>query len=232
MRVRKSSATSETMRPIISIAKTVGRRYSLFARSAGVSSRLPSFASGRIRRRSIPMTFSFWKTNISLFIALTFSVLPVLLAAQEPEDNHPVGFTAASLCGNYGAIATYGANVARALAFEVMDGHGKITAGSAVVNQPGPNNTRSLSTIGISGTYTINADGMGKMNLTIELPGGSTASVTEDFVVTKSKVVDGVAIATEIQDAQEVPSAVIDDTSLVTHTYTLRGSPHSCSSGR
>ena len=70
---------------------------------------------------------------------------------------------------------------------------------------------------------------MGSMNLTIALPGGATANVTEDFVITKSKSVDGVAIATEIQDAQEVPSAVIDDSSLVFHAYTLRGTPRACS---
>ena len=38
-------------------------------------------------------------------------------------------------------------------------------------------------------------------------------------------MVDGVQIATEIQDAQEVPSAVIDESSLVVHAYTLRGTP-------
>jgi hypothetical protein len=70
---------------------------------------------------------------------------------------------------------------------------------------------------------------MGTMSLTIALPGGTTANVTEDFVITKSKMVDGLAIATEIQDAQEVPSAVIDDSSLVIHTYTLRGTPRACS---
>lgn len=178
------------------------------------------------------MRFLFRKTLRSVAMALTLLTVPLFMGAQQREDSSAVGFTVASLCGNYGAIATYGANVARALGFEAMDGHGKITAGSAVVNQPGPNNTRTLTTIGISGTYTIDAEGMGRMNLTIELPGGATANVVEDFVVTKSKIVDDVAIATEIQDAQEVPSAVIDDTSLVTHGYTLRGAPHSCSRSR
>lgn len=47
--------------------------------------------------------------------------------------------------------------------------------------------------------------------------------------MTRSKIVDGVVIATEIHDAQEVPSAVIADSSLVIHTYTLRGTARSCS---
>ena len=173
------------------------------------------------------------KTHRCALIVLAMALASVsALAQQERDDSSPQAhFSTASLCGNYGAIATYGANVARALGFEAMDGHGKIT-GSAIVNQPGANNTRTLTSIGITGTYTINAEGMGTMSLTIALPGGATANVTEDFVVTRSKVVDGVAIATEIQDAQEVPSAVIDDASLVLHSYTLRGSPRSCSSGK
>jgi hypothetical protein len=113
-----------------------------------------------------------------------------------------------------------------------MDGRGKLT-GSAIVNQPGPNDTtRSIVSIGLDGTYTVNPDGSGTMLLTITLPGGATASVTEDFIITKSKMVDGVQIATAIQDAQEVPSAVIDESSLVVHAYTLRGTPRSCSTGR
>lgn len=175
------------------------------------------------------MQFFSPKTCQAAVIALVFAALPLTSTSQQRDGgNGTVKFTTASLCGNYGAIATYGANVARALGFEAMDGHGQITAGSAVVNQPGPNNTRTLSNIGISGTYTINAEGIGTMNLTIALPNGSTANVTEDFVVTRSKTVDGVAVATEIQDAQEVPSAVIDDSSLVIHSYTLRGTPKTC----
>src|SRR6516164_3118089 len=128
--------------------------------------------------------FSRMKQGVLIVLLATFVTT---VPAQEREDKKAnVKFTTASLCGDYGAIATYGPNVARALGFEVMDGHGKITAGSALVNQPGPNDTRSLSTIGISGTYTINAEGMGTMNLTIALPNGSSANVTEDFVVTRS----------------------------------------------
>lgn len=178
------------------------------------------------------MQFSFRNAQWTVLIALALAVVPMSVSAQQERENNnaPVRFSTASLCGNYGAIATYGANVARALGFEVMDGHGNIT-GAAIVNQPGSNTTRSVTSIGISGTYTINAQGMGTMNLTIALPGGGTANVAEDFVVTRSKVVDGVVIATEIQDAQEVPSAVIDDSSLVIHSYTLRGTPKACVGG-
>jgi hypothetical protein len=153
------------------------------------------------------------------------------LQAQERGSVPKNQFSPASVCGDYGAIATYGPNIARALAFEVMDGHGNLR-GAATVNQPGPNNTtRSISKIGISGTYTVDENGMGRMDLTIALPGGGSASVTEDFVITKTKMINGVLIATEMEDAQEVPSAVIDDSSLVIHTYTLRRVLKSCVSG-
>jgi hypothetical protein len=180
----------------------------------------------------IPMKLSSRRMCQRAFACIVFAALPAVLPAQQEQDNSrsQVRYSTASLCGNYGVVATYGANVARALAFEAMDGHGKIT-GSAIVNQPGPNNTRSITSIGISGNYTINGDGIGTMDLVIALPGGATANVTEDFVVTRSKVVFGIAIATEIQDAQEVPSAVIDDSSLVVHAYTLRGTPRTCSAG-
>jgi len=136
-------------------------------------------------------------------------------------------YSAASICGDYSAIATYGANIARALGHETFDGKGNLT-GAAVANQPGDNSTRTLTPIGIGGSYSVNADGSGKMVLTITLPGGATANVTEDFVITKTKVVEGVLIATEIEDAQETPSAVIDDTSLVIHSYALRSISKSC----
>jgi hypothetical protein len=141
-------------------------------------------------------------------------------------------YSVASVCGDYSAVATYGPNIARALGFEVMDGHGNIR-GAATVNQPGSDNsTRSITRIGISGTYTVGADGSGKMDLSIALPGGGSASVSEDFVITKTKTINGVLIATEIEDMQEVPSAVIDDSSLVIHRYTLRRVLKSCISGR
>lgn len=170
----------------------------------------------------ISFRFSIWM--------LTAVVSVMLCQNAKAQDGRRVDqrFSLATVCGDYGAIATYGANIARALGYEVMDGHGGIT-GAATANQPGPNSTtRSISKIGISGTYTVDETGSGVMNLVIALPGGGTASVTEDFVITKTKMVDGVLIATEIQDMQEVPSAVIDDSSLVIHTYTLRRLPKSC----
>jgi hypothetical protein len=166
-----------------------------------------------------------------VLLLVPFGLLSKLVSAQDDRDavSSNVKYSFATVCGNYGAIAVYGANIARALGNETLDGKGNVT-GAAFVNQPGPAGTRTIVNIGIGGTYTVNPDGSGKMVLTITLPDGTTSGVTEDFVITKVKMIDGVAIASEIQDAQEVPSAVIEDSSLVYHTYTLRSVPKSCRS--
>jgi hypothetical protein len=164
-----------------------------------------------------------WATALAM--PLLASIPNVALA--EP---HNPKYTLASLCGDYGAVVTYGANIAAGFGHEQYDGRGNAT-GSALANQPGPDGTRTIARFGISGTYTVNKDGSGVRNLTITLPGGGTTNVTEDFVITKSEVIDGVAIATEIADAQREASAVIDDQSLVRHTLTLRGKPRSGACG-
>ena len=167
------------------------------------------------------------KSSAILLLAIgSISTHPINAQFQDPAHQQNK-YTLASFCGDYGIVATYGANVARALGSQKVDGRGAFS-GAALVNQPGPNNTRTITNIGISGTYTMNSDGTGIMTVLVTLPGGGTATVKEDFVITKSKVVDGVAIATEVQDAQQVPSAVIDNTSLIYHTYTLRGAPKPC----
>jgi len=53
-------------------------------------------------------------------------------------------------------------------------------------------------------------------------------NVTEDFVITKTRTVNGTALASEIQDAQEVPSVILSTPTLAFHTYTLRSAPKSC----
>jgi len=174
------------------------------------------------------------KRNVYRWAAavLTVGLLAALCTPALADDDHGSKhkYTLASLCGNYAAVVTYGANIAAGLGFEQYDGQGNAT-GSALINQPGANHTRVLVNIGISGTYVVEKDGTGVRNLTITLPGGATAEVNEDFVITKAKVIDGIAIATEIFDVQRQPSAVIEDQSMVTHTLTLRTRPESCVSG-
>src|SRR5689334_12856200 len=81
----------------------------------------PVQISPRCRRTvsmEVVMKGMFPKMYRSALVALSFAVLPVFLPAQGHDENSaPVRYSTASLCGNYGAIATYGANVARALGF-------------------------------------------------------------------------------------------------------------------
>jgi len=172
--------------------------------------------------------------NARKSVVMAVGAVAALVCTASAQDEHEQlhrssVYSAAAICGDYSAIAIYGANIARALGHETFDGKGKLT-GAALANQPGPNQTRTLTSIGINGTYSVNADGSGKEQLTITLPGGATADVTEDFVITRTKMIDGVLIATEFEDMQETPSAVIDDSSLVIHSYSLRSVPKSCTS--
>ena len=162
------------------------------------------------------------RRNLSGVAAALLVFSSVALAQDEGRQ-----YTLSSLCGDYGAVVTYGANVAAGFGHEKYDGQGNAT-GSALANQPGANGTRTITSFGISGTYTVNKDGSGIRTLTIALPGGSTAQVIEDFVITKAEVINGIALATEIADAQREPSAVIDDQSLVRHILTLRSKPSVC----
>ena len=142
-------------------------------------------------------------------------------SGQEEWSDDSRGYTLASFRGNFGVTATYGANIAAALGTQTFDGHGNLK-GSAIVNQPAANGARIVVNISFTGTYTVNRDGTGVMSLTITLPNGTTANATEDFVVTKGKLRQGMPIATEIVDAQEQPSTVIPGGVFVTHTYTRR----------
>jgi hypothetical protein len=160
----------------------------------------------------------------------TVSQLSAAQADHNEMDAH-IKYDLGSLCGNYGIVGAYSGGIARALGTQTMDGHGKLTA-SAIINEPGPNNTRIITPLNLSGTYTVNPDGTGSMALTITLQGGTTVNVTEDFVITRNKVIDGTAIAAEIQDAQEVPSIILAEPTLAFHTYTLRSVPKSCRSGQ
>ncbi len=144
---------------------------------------------------------------------------PPAVVAQE-ANRKPSPYRLASLEGDYAVVGTYGANTARLLGTYHADGNGSI-GGTAVVNLPGAGNARVIVSISYSGTYTVSEDGTGIIYFTVALPGGGTASVTLDFVITKAKLVDGVKIATEVADAQREPSSVVNG-QFVTHISTRR----------
>ena len=113
---------------------------------------------------------------------------------QTDQNREPsqLRYTLASFCGDYGIVGSYSGAIARALGTQTVDGRGNLT-GSAIINQPGLNNTRSITSIVFFGTHTVNPDGTGKMALTITVQGGATVNVIEDFAITKTKTVNGSA---------------------------------------
>jgi hypothetical protein len=120
-------------------------------------------------------------------------------------------YTLASLQGTYGIVATYGANVALALATRSYDGNGNL-AGNFVLNEPTAGSTTGARTIVTgtqSGTYTVNCNGTGQFMRLVTASNGVVANQIDDFVITSGVVVNGQLIATTIADAAEVPSAIV-----------------------
>jgi hypothetical protein len=167
-----------------------------------------------------------WKSGLLLLASLTVTSLRATPQIDHNREPSQARYTLASFCGDYGIVGSYSGGIARALGTQTVDGHGNLT-GSAIINEPGPNNTRSITSITFHGTYTVDDDGTGSMLLTITVK-GTTVNVTEDFVITKTKTTNGNVLASEVQDAQEVPSVILSTPLLAFHTYTLRSNPKSC----
>jgi len=146
-----------------------------------------------------------------------------VLAGQGNNDgvSEHRGYSLASLKGNYAFVATYAANVAAALGVVTFDGVGN-AKGSVLVNQPGPNGSRTIVKVTVAGTYSVQSDGTGTTSFTVTFSDGHTSDVSEDFVITKAEPHGGILIATSIFEAQEQPSVVITGDVFVTHTYTRR----------
>ncbi len=162
------------------------------------------------------------RASIAAFALAAFlSAGPQTAFAQQNQFLHHKEYSLASLCGVYSMIGTYAANVAKGLGIIAFDGRGG-ASGSALVNQPGPNGTRTIVNVTFSGTYSVSSDGTGTISLTVNLPSGATQDVTEDFVITEAEFKDGVLVSTAMTDAQEQPSVVISGNVFVTHAYTRR----------
>src|SRR6516165_3098313 len=130
-------------------------------------------------------------------------------AAKAGEDGKC--YTEASLKGTYAVVATYGANVALALALRQFDGQGNLT-GTFTLNEPTPGSSTGARTIVTGkqvGTYAINCDGTGILTRTVTASNGVIATQMDDFIVTKAIVKDGHLIATELEDMQRTPSAIV-----------------------
>ena len=175
----------------------------------------------KIRRRLLPAA-AVTLTVLGL-VSFVCVVAGPALAGQRSNDNAPEvhAYSLASLSGNYAFVGTYAMNVAANLGVISFDGNGG-AKGSVLVNQPGPNGSRTIVKVTITGTYSVQSDGTGTVQFTVIFADGHTSDVTEDFVITKAKVRGRTLLATSIFEAQEQPSVVISGDVFVTHVYTRR----------
>jgi hypothetical protein len=158
-------------------------------------------------------------------------LIPIVLAfagflgapAATADETHC--YNLASLKGTYGVVATYGANVALALALRRFDGEGNLT-GTFTLNEPTPGSTtggRKIITGTQVGTYTVNCDGTGVFTRVFTASNGLTATQMDDFAITKATMQeDGQLIATALEDATRVPSAIVAGGIFVIRSYTRR----------
>ncbi len=152
-------------------------------------------------------------------------VLAGLLGASTTKADDTRCYTNASLKGTYAVLATYGANVALALATRHFDGQGNLT-GAYTLNAPVPGSPTGARTI-ITGTqvgiYSVNCDGTGTFTRTLTSSTGVVTTQTDDFVITKATTRDdGQLLATGLEDAQRVPSALVPGGLFVFRSYTRR----------
>ena len=150
---------------------------------------------------------------------LAWQAAPALMA-QGAGPVRP--YTVASLHGDYAVVNHYGANLALGIGAEHFDGTGKAT-GSLLLNRPTATGLRELVALTSTGTYTVNNDGTGILYLAVTLPDGTVKTATEDFVITRSELIGGVLVATEVVDEQREPSLVLGNGVFVTQDFTRRG---------
>jgi len=161
----------------------------------------------------------------SLFVpaALVSFGLLGMSAAKADGDTHC--YTLASIKGTYAAIATYGANVALALAIRHFDGEGNLT-GTFTLNAPvvgSPTGARTIITGTQVGTYVVNCDGTGTITRTLTSSTGVVTTQIDDFLITKAiERDDGKLLATALEDATRVPSALVPGGLFVFRSYTRR----------
>lgn len=157
---------------------------------------------------------------IAVAAILAWGSASALNAQTGPGTAHTYGVE--SLNGDYAVINHYGANLALGIGAEHFDGTGKAT-GSLLLNRPTVTGSRELVALVSTGTYMVNDDGTGILYLSVTLPNGIVKTATEDFVITRSKLIGGVLVATEIVDEQREPSLVLGNGVFVTQEFTRRG---------
>jgi hypothetical protein len=156
----------------------------------------------------------------SLIVATAFVFFGLLgVSAANAEDSQC--YTVESLEGSWALIATYGANVAIALAERSVGENGNFT-GTFVLNGPtagSPTGARTITTGTQIGTYAVNCDGTGTITRTLTASNGVIVTQVDDFIITKAIVKHGRLVATAIADAVRVPSALVPGGIFVTRVH-------------
>ena len=153
-------------------------------------------------------------------------LLAGILTASTANAQSSGCYTLESLQGSYGVVLTYGSEIALGLQVETLDGKGNLFR-SGVINQPTAGSAtgeRTVVTVTNTGTYTVNCNGSGTFTRVVTRADGSTASGSDDFLITSAVEKDGRLIATTIADAQREPSVIIPGGIFVTRSHTLRPS--------
>lgn len=159
-----------------------------------------------------------------IFVTRTHTLLPYLM---NDDGSGPACFTNESLRGAYDVVVTYGANVALGLQPELLDGAGNLSR-TGINNQPTAGSTtgaRTISNVTSTGTYSVNCDGTGVISRTVTRADGTTATASDDFLITGAVIRHGQLVATEIVDAQRDPSVIVPGGIFVTRTHTMAPSP-------
>ena len=157
--------------------------------------------------------------------AIAALCLVFLSATTANAQDQPECYTPPSLQGSYAIIGHYGAHLAMALTEGQFDGKGNFKS-TFIVNEPDPTSTtggRKIVSGSQTGTYTINCDGTGVITRFVKLSNGETGTVVSDFIITqavRSRLDNGVLIATAVEDAQRTPSFIVPGGIFLTRTYT------------
>ncbi len=139
----------------------------------------------------------------------------------------PACYTAESLQGSFGAMGTYGANQAIAIAVRTFDSAGNMTS-PFVINEPLAGSTTGARTIlpgTNTATYAVNCDGSGVVTR-VATAGGVTVPAYDDFLITEGAVQNGKLIAMTIVDTQRIPSGLVPGGVFLSRKYTRR--PNGC----
>ena len=133
-------------------------------------------------------------------------------------------YTQESLQGSYSVVNSYGDAVAMGIQSESLDGAGKLTR-TGPLNQPvagSATGARSVGMVTSNGSYTVNCNGTGVINRLVTRPDGTTATASDDFLITKAVVQNGKLVATSIIDVQRDPSVILPGGVFLTRLHTLR----------